>query len=119
MAGLHAVLAAGAALGVALLLAAAVAASAGCGRGRHWLDRAILVQAGAAAAAGVTGIILLPGGNRPTDPLHFLYGAVLVALPLGLRLVAGRRPTQRVGSWLVVGSLIAGGVLVRAFMTGA
>ena len=118
MSGLHAGLAVVAAIGVGLLFLAAVAASAGWSRGRPWLDRAMLIQVATAAAALVTGLLLLIAGNRPADPLHLLYGVVLVAIALVVRAAAGRRPTRRVGVWLVLGSLVLGGVLFRAFMTG-
>jgi hypothetical protein len=119
MDGIHAGLAIVAAVAVGLLLVAGLAAALGRSDGRLWLDRAILLQAGTAAAAVASGLVLLVAGHRPGDGLHFLYAAVLAALPLGLRVAAGRRPTRRVGWWLVLGSLVLGGVLVRAFMTGA
>jgi uncharacterized membrane protein len=78
----------------------------------------IVAQALTALVAAAAGLVLLVGGSRPADPLHFLYGAVLVGLALILRAAAGRRPTRRVGTWLVLGSLVLVGVLVRAFMTG-
>jgi hypothetical protein len=118
MSGLHAGLALVAAAGVGLLFGASVAAAAGWSRGRIWLDRAVLAATAGALAAIGSGVALLAGGDGPADPLHFLYAAVLAALPLGLRAVAGRRPTRRVGRWLALGSLVLGGVLVRAFMTG-
>ncbi|HEX5013447.1 MAG TPA: hypothetical protein VFV72_04735 [Candidatus Limnocylindrales bacterium] len=118
MSELHAGLAVVAAIGVGLLFVAAVAAAAGWTRGRLWLDRAILVQAATAAAAVATGLGLVIAGSRPDDPLHLLYGLVLVALALVVRAAAGHRPTRRVGVWLVLGSLVLGGVLFRAFMTG-
>ena len=118
MSGLHAGLATVAVVGVALVLAASVAAAAGWSRGRRWLDRAIVVQAATALLAALAGLVLLAGGNRPSDPLHFVYAALLVGLALAVRAAAGRRPTRRVGVWLVLGSLVLGGVLIRAFMTG-
>jgi len=118
MDGIHAGLAVVAAVAVGLLLVASVSAALGRSGGRLWLDRAILLQAGTAFAAVASGLVLLGAGHRPTDALHFLYATVAAAHPIGLRLAAGRRPTRRVGRWLVLGSLVLSGVLVRAFMTG-
>jgi hypothetical protein len=119
MDGIHAGLAIVAAVAAGLLLVASVSAALGRSDGRLWLDRTILLQVGTASAAVASGLVLLVEGHRPADGLHFLYAALAAALPLGLRLAAGRRPTRRVGWWLVLGSLVLGGVLVRAFMTGA
>jgi hypothetical protein len=118
MSGLHPWLAIVAVGGGVVLAVGAVAAAAGWSGGRLWLDRAVLVQASTALAAALSGLLAALSGGLPADPLHLLYGAVLVGFPIGLRLVAGRRPTRRVGTWLVLGSLVVGGVLVRAFMTG-
>jgi hypothetical protein len=118
MDGLHAGLAVVTGIAVVLLLAASVAAAAGWSGGRVWLDRAVLVQAVAALVAVGSGLLVLASGARPADPLHFLYAVVLAGFALTLRAAAGTRPTRRVGGWLVLGSLVVGGVLVRAFMTG-
>jgi hypothetical protein len=105
-------------IAVVLLLAASVTAAAGWSGGRVWLDRAVLVQAVAALVAVGSGLLVLASGARPADPLHFLYAVVLAGFALTVRAAAGTRPTRRVGGWLVLGSLVLGGVLVRAFMTG-
>jgi hypothetical protein len=118
MDGLHAGLAVVTGIAVVLLLAASVAAAAGWSGGRAWLDRAVLVQAVAALVAVGSGLLVLASGARPADPLHFLYAVVLAGFALTIRAAAGTRPTRRVGGWLVLGSLVVGGVLVRAFMTG-
>ncbi|MFL5768663.1 MAG: hypothetical protein ACJ765_01140 [Chloroflexota bacterium] len=119
MGGLHAAAAVVSAGTVALLLAASLAATVGWSRGRLWLDRAIAVQVVATLAAVASGLLVLADGSRPAEALHFLYAIVLAGLPLGLRAIAGRWPTRRVGTWLVLGSLVAGGVVIRAFMTGS
>jgi hypothetical protein len=118
MDGLHAGLAVATAVAVAVLLVASVAAAVGWSGGRRWLDRAVLVQTVVALVAVVSGLGLLVTGLRPADPLHFLYAALVAGLALVVRAAAGRRSTRRVGGWLVLGSLVLGGVLVRAFMTG-
>jgi hypothetical protein len=118
MDGLHAGLAVVTGIAVVLLLAASVAAAVGWAGGRLWLDRAVLAQAVVALVAVASGLVLLATGARPADPLHFLYAVVLAGLALTVRAAAGRRPTRRVGGWLVMGSLVLGGVLVRAIMTG-
>jgi hypothetical protein len=118
MDGLHAGLAVVTAIGVAVLLVASVAAAVGWNGGRLWLDRAVLAQTVVALVAVASGLVLLATGARPADPLHLLYAVLLAGLALGVRAAAGRRPTRRVGGWLVLGSLVLGGVLVRAFMTG-
>lgn len=118
MDGIHAGLAIVTAIAVIALLVASIAAASGWSGGRLWLDRAVLGQTVVALVAVASGLVLLATGARPADPLHFLYAAVLAGLALTVRTAAGRRPTRRVGGWLVLGSLVLGGVLIRAFMTG-
>jgi hypothetical protein len=118
MDGVHAGLAVVTAVAIAVLLAASVAAAMGWSGGRLWLDRAVIVQTIVALVAVASGLVLLAAGAHPVDPLHFLYAVLIAGIALGVRAVAGRRATRRVGGWLVLGSLVLGGVLVRAFMTG-
>jgi hypothetical protein len=118
MDGLHAGLAVVTAVTGAVLLAASIAAALGWSDGRLWLDRAVIIETVVALVAVGSGLVLLATGARPADPLHFLYAALIAGLALGVRAAAGRRPTRRVGTWLVLGSLVLGGVLFRAFMTG-
>jgi hypothetical protein len=115
---LHAWLAAAAVLAGVAITVAAVAAVAGRTVSRRLLDRLLLALLGTAGLAAVTGPVIWLGGRPPADPLHIVYGAVAVlALPIA-RAAAGRRPTGIVARWLLLGSLLTMGALLRVWMTG-
>jgi hypothetical protein len=117
MAGIHAAAAIVAAVATALVVVLAlIAAPRGAGS-RRGLDAAILLQLGAAGVTAVAGLgsaaIRLPG-----DPLHVLYGAVVVlAIPAGR--YAGRAgPLRRTARLCLIGAVVAAGAVARSFMTG-
>lgn len=56
-------------------------------------------------------------GNRPKDPLHWLYGVLLViALPIAASYTSGREDRRQSLIYGIVGIFMAG-LCVRAFMT--
>lgn len=118
MSVLHAVLAWSAVAGGACLLAASLAAGLGWARSRLWLDRAILIQGGSAFGASLAGVLALAIGGRPPDPLHVMYGAILVVGPVAVRYALRDAPPRGLGGIMTIVALIVAGVLLRSFMTG-
>jgi hypothetical protein len=118
MTDFHVMLAWTAVAGSASLLAASVATAVGLTRSRLWLDRAILLQVGTALAASVGGSVLVAMGRGPSDPLHVLYGAVLVIGPLATRYLVRQAPSPRLGGVMTVVAVLGVGVLIRSFATG-
>ncbi len=112
-----------AAFWITVVAVALLALTAGAGLARRrlhrvLLDRLVLVILAASAIGGISGIVLLATGARPTEPLHLLYGAAAPVV-VGIARALGRRPEprQRAG-WLLVGALVTGGVLLRLWATG-
>jgi hypothetical protein len=118
MNGIHGLLAYAAAAGLAAVLVAAAAMAVGLTRSRLWLDRAILVQIAAGILAALAGVFVAATVRPPADPLHLLYGGVLVAAPGVARYAARRADAGRMGRALAIVAVVTLGVAVRAFMTG-
>jgi ABC-type Fe3+ transport system permease subunit len=83
-----------------------------------WLDRALLAAVATAAVAMATGIVLLATGARPEDPLHLIYGVVLLVLPLIARYLARPARTGRQSIAVGIAGLVALTVIVRLIQTG-
>ncbi len=67
---------------------------------------------------GLVGIAMFFGGARPHDPLHWLYGPLLViVLPIAASYLSGRESRREA---LVYGlaALFMFGLAIRAYMTG-
>jgi heme A synthase len=67
---------------------------------------------------GLVGIAMFLGGARPHDPLHGLYGPLLViVLPIAASYLSGRESRREA---LVYGlaALFMFGLAIRAYMTG-
>ncbi len=67
---------------------------------------------------GLVGIAMFLGAARPHDPLHWLYGPLLViVLPIAASYLSGRDSRREV---LVYGvaTLFMFGLAIRAYMTG-
>jgi hypothetical protein len=115
----HAALAWPAALAIAVLLAVAaleVVRPRGSYRAIDLALMAQLVATGFTALAGV-GVAIL--AQPPRDPLHLLYGAVVLVVPGVARVAGHRRGAGAVARWVAAGSLVALGATVRSFMTGS
>ena len=66
---------------------------------------------------GLIGIGLFLGGSRPKDPLHWLYGILLViTLPIAATYPAAREEKRQSLVYGVVGLFMAG-LCIRAWMT--
>ena len=122
---IHVLLALATATAVVVLGIIALAAAIGASVSRTALDRLVLAAILAAAFAAASGLAVLGIGRVPGDPLHLLYGiAAIVVLPIARALVSrrtrrGSLPTaQGLGRWLLTGSLVTLGVLLRLAMTG-
>jgi hypothetical protein len=84
--------------------------------GRLAVDRAILAAIVAVLVAIGSGLLLVIGGPRPSDPLHFVYAtAALLVLPVVrfAQRLAGRRAL-----WIAVGAAVLLGLVVRLAQTG-
>jgi hypothetical membrane protein len=67
---------------------------------------------------GLVGIAMFLGGARPHDPLHWLYGPLLViVLPIAASYLSGRE-TRREALVYGLAALFMFGLAVRAYMTG-
>jgi len=119
MSSVHGWLAWSAAGGIACLLVVSLATAGGVSRTKLWLDRAILFQLVTAIVASLGGLAVLVTGKPIRDPLHLVYGAVLVAAPGAVRYLARRVPTRRLGGAMSVAAIVLAGVVIRSFMTGS
>lgn len=67
---------------------------------------------------GLVGIAMFLGGARPRDPLHWLYGPLLViVLPIAASYLSGR-DSRREALVYGVATLFMFGLAIRAYMTG-
>jgi hypothetical protein len=64
------------------------------------------------------GLLLLSGGKRATDQLHYLYGAIALGAVLSPWLYAPPVPVRRL-AWFTGASLVAGALAVRAYLTSS
>ncbi len=68
---------------------------------------------------GLVGIGMFLGGRRPHDPLHWLYGVLLVLLlPIAATYASGRGPRREALVYGIAG-LFMTGLTIRALTTGA
>ena len=78
----------------------------------------VRLLAGLIALQAVFGIVLVIGGNRPTEGLHFIYGpATLLALPVAIGLSFGR-DARGEASTLLLGCVAVVLLAARAVTTG-
>lgn len=67
---------------------------------------------------GLVGIAIYFAGSRPHDPLHWLYGPLLViALPIAASYLSGR-DSRREAMVYGLAALFMFGLAIRAYMTG-
>jgi hypothetical protein len=118
MTGLHALVAWLTAASTLAVFVAALPGAIGREVGRIWIDRAVLVQVVAAAVACLAGLAVAVIQGAPSDPLHFVYAAVVLALVPATRYAVHRMTGRRFAIWIAVAALIAMGALLRSFMTG-
>jgi hypothetical protein len=88
------------------------------GTGGAFVSHALVLAQTLLIAQAAVGLLLLSDGRRAPEKLHYSYGA----LALGLVLVPwfyapGVGPRRLL--WFATTTLVAGGLAVRAFMTGS
>ena len=69
-------------LGTSALLALAAVGTSILDRWPRWLDGLRLLISGLAVAAAASGLALAMNGSEPSQAIHWLYGAVIVAVPV-------------------------------------
>jgi hypothetical protein len=69
-------------------------------------------------AQAAVGLLLLSGGKRAPDRLHYSYGALALALVLSPWFYAPGAGSRRL-LWFAGTTLVAGALAVRAVMTGS
>lgn len=69
-------------LSMSVLFALAAFAMSALDISPRWLDGIRLVIAGVAVAGAATGLALTANGLGPSEAIHWLYGVVIVALPV-------------------------------------
>jgi hypothetical protein len=95
-------------MAAALAFAVVGGVMAALDRAPRWLEwlRAVLVVGLLAQAA--IGVLLLVGGSEPSDQIHWLYGVVILAVPvLGGSFVAEAPPRPKAAAYAVAGILVA------------
>ena len=118
MAELHVALAWIAVAGAVAVVAAALPTAAGRSASYRLGDLAILVLVGSTAAAALGGLVLLLLGHRPSEALHFLYGAVaLAAMPMA-RYAMRDRSVSQMARFVALAGVVVLVSIVRLFMTG-
>lgn len=118
MAEVHGILAWIVAVAAGAVLVASWAMAIGAATSRLWLDRAILALLAVGLPVAGIGLPLALVGAPPPDPLHLVYGAAVVGLPVGGRYWTRRDGPRRMGRAMTVVALVTLGVLFRAFTTG-
>ncbi len=69
-------------------------------------------------AQAAFGLLLLSGGNRAVDHLHYIYGGVALGVVLSPWFYAPTDPRRRL-LWFSVSALVAAALGVRGTMTGS
>lgn len=69
-------------LGMSVALALAAFGVTALNRSPRWLDGVRLVSAALAVVGAATGVALAANGLGPSEAIHWLYGAAIVALPV-------------------------------------
>ena len=78
----------------------------------------LVLTEGLFIAQGLVGIAMFLGGARPHDPLHWLYGPLLViVLPIAASYLSGR-DSRREALVYGLATLFMFGLAIRAYMTG-
>lgn len=72
---------------------------------------------GAVVVQVAIGLLLLSGGNRAVDRLHYLYGAIALLAILSPWFYAPSEPTRRL-VWFTGAAVLAAAVGARAYVTG-
>jgi hypothetical protein len=94
-------------LGTSAILALLALGSAAADLSSAWLDRMRLAIAGMAVIAAATGVVLALN-DGPAETIHWLYGAVIVAVPvMAADVDAGDSSRLRAAAYGVAGVVMA------------
>lgn len=90
---------------------------------KRGMDRPMRIMLGVTAGLGIIqallGGILWLSGSRPVDPLHYVYGLiVLAAIPVAFTYI-NNKSARRDMIVLTIAAFVVVAAAVRAFMTGA
>ena len=102
-----------AAAGTGLLAGAAAFAVIGgilavLGRAPSWLDWLRIALVIALALQAAIGLLILAGGGAPTEQIHWLYGVVIVAVPVvAASFVEEAPPRPRAAAYALTGLIVA------------
>ncbi|MHB8959071.1 MAG: hypothetical protein ACYDAN_05535 [Candidatus Limnocylindrales bacterium] len=83
---------------------------------RFAADRAILLALALVGLGIVSGLIVLLTGGAPSDPLHFVYAVVALAVLPVVRF--WDRLARRRALALAVGAVVLAALMLRLFQTG-
>ena len=112
------------ALGIALIVVCFASALLGLiayrrsGTGGAFVSHALVLAQTLLIAQAAVGLLLLSDGRRAPEKLHYSYGALALGLVLVPWFYAPAVGPKRL-LWFAVTTLVAGGLAVRAFMTGS
>ena len=67
---------------------------------------------------GVSGLVMLSAGSRPSEGLHLLYAIVAITLIPLARSFVGRAQGRRASLLLLAGFVVLGAVMYRLYTTG-
>ncbi len=85
---------------------------------RILIDRLLLAAVALLLLAGVTGLLVFATSRRLSDPLHLVYGLVVVAALPVARYLARQGTPRRRGSYMMAGTVVSLALLARLSMTG-
>ena len=88
------------------------------GTGGAFVSHALVLAQTLLIAQAAVGLVLLSDGRRAPEKLHYSYGALALGLVLVPWFYAPGVGSKRL-LWFAVTTLVAGGLAVRAFMTGS
>ena len=88
------------------------------GSGGAFVSHALVLAQTLLIAQAAVGLLLLSDGRRAPEKLHYTYGALALGLALTPWFYAPGVGPRRL-LWFAVTTLVAGGLAVRAYMTGS
>jgi hypothetical protein len=88
------------------------------GNGGAFVSHALVLAQTLLIAQAAVGLLLLSDGRRAPEKLHYTYGALALGLALTPWFYAPGVGPRRL-LWFAVTTLVAGGLAVRAYMTGS
>jgi hypothetical protein len=112
------------ALGIAVIAVCVVSAVVGFvayrrrGSGGAFVSHALVLAQTLLIAQAAVGLLLLSDGRRAPEKLHYTYGALALGLALTPWFYAPGVGPRRL-LWFAITTLVAGGLAVRAYMTGS